>query len=176
MSSALAMAQGNEEHSEFARNGFYIGGGGMYALEEFNDTGVLSFKDSEGFNFRLGYRFHPHFAIEAEGERVIGFDLKQATLDIETWTATLNAKVFALTGRIQPFGLVGIGAMTATADSSLLRSNITETGIAARFGGGADFYLTPNWLINAEITYVAPGGDVDDLDYVALGGGIQFRF
>ncbi len=165
-----------EESSEFARKGFYIGAGGIYALENFSDTGPLSFKDSEGYNFRLGYRLHPHMAIEAEGERAIGFDLKQASLDIETWAATLNGKFFALTGQFQPFALFGVGSMTATADSKLLQSNITETDVAFRFGGGADVYVTQNWLVNFEVSYVAPRGDVEDLDYVSLGAGIQYRF
>ena len=162
--------------SDYSRNGVYIGAGGMYAIENFSDTGGLSFDDSAGFNFRLGYRLHPHIAIEAEGERAIGFDLKQATLDIETWMATLNAKVFAFTGRIQPFGIIGIGAMNAKADSPLLISSVNETDLAFRFGGGSDFYVTKNWVVNLEGSYVLPTGDVQDVNYISLGGGLQYRF
>ena len=173
LGSSMTLAK---DSSEYSRNGVYIGAGGMYAIENFSDTGGLSFDDSAGFNFRLGYRFHPHFAIEAEGERAIGFDLKQATLDIETWTATLNAKVFALTGRVQPFGVVGIGAMNAKADSPLLISSVNETDVAFRFGGGSDFYVTKNWVVNLEGSYVLPTGDVEDINYISLGGGLQYRF
>lgn len=165
-----------EDSSNFARNGAYIGVGGIYAHELFDDNGDF-FKDSAGFNARLGYRFHPNIAIEAEGERVIGFDLKGTKADVETWVATINGKFFALTGQVQPFLLVGVGAMVATADFNTNGfSNNTETDVVGRIGGGVDAYVTENWLVNFEVSYVSPRGDVDDVDYLGVGGGIQYRF
>ncbi|GJL65634.1 MAG: hypothetical protein NPIRA05_06050 [Nitrospirales bacterium] len=179
LSTSMAFA---EESSEFARNGFYIGAGGIYAIENFSRTGALSFDDSLGFNLRVGYRLHPHIAIEAEGERTMGFDAKQFKGDVETWTATLNSKFFALTGRIQPYGLLGVGAMNATTDGFLVFVNSNgstsrnETDVAFRYGGGVDFYLTKNWVIDIEGAYVDPRGDINSINYISVGGGLQYRF
>jgi opacity protein-like surface antigen len=165
-----------QEAANYGRSGFYLGGGGTYAIEDFNNTAGLNFKNGPGFNFRLGYRFHPNIAVEAMGERVDAFDLKGVSgVEINTWTGTLNGKFFALTGRFQPYGLVGIGAMRAQAKVSGF-GNTTDTDFAFRFGGGMDSYLTENWLINVEFSYVKPTGDVKDINYFSLGGGIQYRF
>ncbi|WP_447969573.1 outer membrane beta-barrel protein [Nitrospira sp. M1] len=178
-SASIAFA---EESSDFARKGFYIGAGGIYAIEKFNRTGPLSFDDVAGFNLRAGYRLHPHIAIEAQGERTTGFGVKQFKGDIETWTATLNSKFFALTGRVQPYGLLGVGAMNATTDGFLVfadsngRPSRNETDVVFRYGGGVDFYLTENWVIDIEGAYVDPRGDINFINYISVGGGLQYRF
>lgn len=161
---------------DYVRPGLYLGGGGIYAVEDFNNSSVPDFKNAPGFNFRLGYRLNSRVAIEAMGERSDAFDLQRFRLprfssyEINTWTGTLNGKFFALTGRFQPYGLIGVGAMQA---ESKFNKN---AGFAARFGGGMDSYLTENWLINMEFSYVLPTGDVENLNYFSLGGGIQYRF
>ena len=165
-----------EEPSQYAQSGFYLGVGGLYAIEEFDNTGSLEFKNGPGFNFRLGYRFHPNIAVEAMGERVDGFDLKGVSgVEINTWVGILNGKFFALTGRFQPYGLLGLGAMRAKAKVRNFGS-ADETDLAFRSGLGLDSYITENWLVNTEISHVRPTGDVDDINYFSLSGGIQYRF
>ena len=51
-----------------------------------------------------------------------------------------------------------------------------DTGGAFRFGGGIDSYFTENALVNLEFSYVLARGDVSDLNYFSLGGGIQYHF
>ena len=102
-----------QDPTNYGRPGIYIGGGGLYAIEDFDDTGSLEFDNAPGFNFRLGYRFHPNIAVEAMGERTDDFDLdKPGSVEgeVNTWTGTLNGKFFALTERFQPYGLLGIGS------------------------------------------------------------------
>ena len=165
-----------EESSSYSRSGFYLGVGGLYGIEDFDNTGSLEFDNGPGFNFRLGYRFHPNIAVEAMGERVDAFDLDgSSNAEINTWTGTLNGKFFALTERFQPYGLVGLGAVRAKADGNAVINN-SETDIAFRFGGGLDSYITESWVIELELSYVHPTGDVDDVNYLSLGGGIQYRF
>ncbi len=182
LSVSMAMAQESQESSEFARKGFYVGAGGIYAIENFNRTGSLSFDDSLGFNLRLGYRLHPHIAVEAAGEKTLGFDVKQFNGDIETWVATINGKFFALTGQVQPYALVGVGAMNATTDGLLIlvgsngQPSTNETDVAFRYGAGVDTYITKNWVVNLEGSYVNPRRDVGALEYFAIGGGLQYRF
>ena len=176
----------SQEPTDYSRSGFYIGIGGLYAIEDFDNTGPLEFDNGPGVNFRLGYRFHPNIAVEAMGERVDAFDLNlsrsgflgSGKAEINTWTGTVNAKFFALTERFQPYGLLGIGAMRAEAKAKGPggSAKTDDTDLAFRFGGGVDSYITENWLINLEVSYVRPTGDVDDINYYSLGGGIQYRF
>ena len=119
---------------------------------------------------------HPNFAVEAMGERVDAFDLKGFSgVEINTWVGTLNGKFFALTERFQPYGLLGIGAMRAELKVGSF-GDVHDTDLAFRFGGGIDSYLTDTWVVNLEISYVRPTGDVGDINYISLGGGIQYRF
>ena len=181
-SSSLVVAQETEEYSEFARKGFYAAVGGIYAFENFNRTNGILFDDAPGFNLRLGYRLHPYIAVEAEGERTMGFDVKQFNGDINTWVATINGKVFALTGQFQPYGLLGVGAMNATTNGSLVfvgsngRPSTNETDVVFRYGAGVDAYVTKNWVVNLEGSYINPRGDVGALEYFTIGGGLQYRF
>jgi len=46
----------------------------------------------------------------------------------------------------------------------------------ARFGGGLDFYITESIVASAGVDYLLPTGDVEDLDYVSFGWGLQYRF
>ncbi len=48
--------------------------------------------------------------------------------------------------------------------------------VAARFGGGLDFYITENWVATGEVSYLMPTGKLDDLDYYSIGIGLQYRF
>jgi opacity protein-like surface antigen len=178
---------------DYARDGFYAAAGvlgGSYtqiedevedALAALGYSASIDADTAVGFELFGGYRFHPNFAVEAEFEM-----LPQADIDLggfgrfaklETWTITGNVKAFVLTGRVQPFALVGIGAMRAEVDDTLgLGLSESDSGFAARFGGGLDFYITENIVVSAGVDYLLPAGDVEDLDYVSFGGGLQYRF
>ena len=181
LSTSLAIAQDIKEHSEFARKGLYIGGGGIYAIEDFDGSNI-SFDDSAGFNIRAGYRFHPHLAIEGLVERALKFDVKNGRGSVNTWLGTVNAKAFALTGQIQPYGLLGIGAMNAATKGPVRlvdskgRASKSETDVAFRFGGGMDGYLTKDWVVNFEGAYVAGRRNVKAVDQIILSVGLQYRF
>ena len=162
---------------DYSRPGFYLGGGGVYALENFKNTQGLQFDDMLGFNARLGYRLHSLLAIEIMGERIDQFDLKQpagTNIGIETWVGTANAKLYPFEGAVQPYVLGGVGAMHAK--TSGIPNSVDCTDIAYRFGGGLDLYATENWVINVEGSYLLPRESVQDVDYISLGGGVQFRF
>ena len=175
---------------DYARSGFYAGAGilgGSYteAEDELEDflaalgyTASVDIDTAFGFELYGGYRLHPNFAIEAEFEMLpeADFDIDVSGLgtlegDLETWTFTGNLKAFPLTGRAQPYVLVGIGAMGVDIDEVG-----DESDFAARFGGGLDFYITEKIVISAGVDYLLPTGDVEDLDYVSFGGGLQYRF
>lgn len=174
--SSTAMAQ---QSPNYARSGFYFGAGALYAIEYFDTSSTRAVDNDAGFNFRAGYRFSPHIAIEGMGERVDKFEFSDRLGGgVDTWTATLNGKAFLLTDRFQPYGLFGIGYMRAdsTISDPIFGIGGTNTDLTFRFGGGVDTYLTEHMIANFEITYVNPTDTVSDFDYLSLGGGIQFRF
>jgi hypothetical protein len=45
-----------------------------------------------------------------------------------------------------------------------------------RFGGGIDLYATKHVVVSAEVDYVLPFGDLENLDYLSFGLGLQYRF
>ena len=52
----------------------------------------------------------------------------------------------------------------------------TETDLAVRFGCGLDFVVTRHIVATIGVDYVMPFLDLEDLDYVSYGGGLQYRF
>ena len=96
----------------------------------------------------------------------------------ETRTSALTADVKGdlATGRIQPFLTTGVGFLNAKSDDPVTNFKKTDTGFAARFGGGVDFYLTEVVGLSLDTSYVVPTGDVKNLDYVSVGAGVFLRF
>jgi opacity protein-like surface antigen len=204
-SSVALTAEDEVDKDDFARRGWLVGVAGSYAIETFQDDAEsdfqspqvlgpevnLSVDDSFGFNGRVGYRCHRRFSAEVEVEWLDGFssDLTQpfvdglAKVDYEPVVVTTNVKGYFLTGRYQPFLLVGAGAMTA--DTKVrnpvglaftgVRSE-SDTAFVMRFGGGIDLYATENVVLSIDADYVLPFGNLDNLDYVRIGWGIQYRF
>ena len=179
---SFALTAGEDtKQDEFARRGWLIGVAGSYAIETFESdlqdavgfSVDLSVDNSLGFNGRVGYRCHRWLSAEVEVEWLNGFDVSApgfATIDVEPVVATANLKGYFLTGRYQPFLLVGGGGMTAKA--------ATERGksYAMRVGGGIDLYATKNVVVTVGADYVLPFDDLKDLDYISIGWGFEYRF
>jgi opacity protein-like surface antigen len=201
--SAIALSDDEEiDPEDFARRGWQIGVAGTYAFETFENDAEKKFKsdfrlpatasvdNSFGFNGRVGYRCHERFSAEVHVEWLDGFDVEASSAgfgDIADYKAepivvTANAKGYLLTGRYQPFLLVGGGVMTADLNLednySLFPISRTEseTAFTMRFGGGIDLYATKNAVVSLDATYVLPFGNLDDLDYISVGWGFQYRF
>jgi opacity protein-like surface antigen len=202
-SSVALIAEDEVDKDDFARRGWLVGVAGSSAFETFEDDAEsdfqnvlgpdvnLSVDDSIGFNGRVGYRCHRRFSAEVEVEWLDGFssDLTEpgvdqlAKVDYEPVVVTTNVKGYFLTGRYQPFLLVGAGAMTA---DTKLREPVglsftgldseSDTAFVMRFGGGIDLYATKNVVVSLEADYVLPLGNLDALDYVTIGWGVQYRF
>ena len=100
--------------------------------------------------------------------------MEGVSLDILTLTGDL--KGYLLTGRIQPYGLAGVGFMYADVEDTAFIFGFDETDFAARLGGGVDYYFTENLVFNAEIGGVLPTGRLEILDQFTFAFGIQCRF
>lgn len=175
-----------ESGPDYARTGFYLIGAATYAIEDFDvdseyegeTAGVFSegfnFDDTWGFNVRGGYRAHPNLAVEIEYEQYDDF-LDSRGADLEAWSLTANAKIYALTGCIQPFALLGAGIAEFEASDSKLGSGDADDFVA-RAGLGTDVYITENLAITTDASYMFTTGDIDDFDFVALSLGAMWRF
>lgn len=175
-----------DERSLYARNGFYAGLSGHYALELFDTDPITrvpgfsaSSRDTGGFGVSIGYRAHRHFAAEGLFQQYARFRVrsKQNGQRLESdkfagYSWTLNGKAYLLTGRIQPYGLLGMGVLVL---KKRFRNDRQES-FAGRMGGGIDFYLTENWLLGGEIGYMAPARDLDDFPFVTFAGIVSYRF
>jgi hypothetical protein len=165
----------------FGRRGFYLGVGGAYGVNFFDDTiedaameaGFLaSAEDTGGVNARAGYRLASWFALEGmyewmdnfkiEVDGIIGADpdLLGATVDYRTHTVTLNAKFLIPTWRLHPYLLLGIGAQYYDLDAAGVFADFgldfSDSGwaLAGRPGVGLDAYITKNILLNVEVSGV----------------------
>ena len=166
---------------EFARNGPYLGVAGTVGIyTELNNT--LDQINAEvdptlGVNARAGYRLHPNFAIEAQFEWLAETDLDAGFADGDTtvgptWLVTGNAKGFILTGRIQPYGVLGLGYLDV--DDKI--GPQSDGQFAARLGGGVDIYITPHILGTLGASYVIPDDELHDFAYVSVVWGFGYRF
>ncbi len=178
-----------QAEDDYGRPGFYLGAGLGFGFEKFEGTGGLDIDTGIGFDGWAGYRITPNFAAEIQLEYLDRFDFSAdlgppfGVVDFEGnfLAFTGNLKAYLMTGRVQPFAVVGIGVLRAELEA--LGGSISDTGFAARFGGGIDFYTTPprkagrtNLSIGATASYVLTTGDIDGLDYVSLVLGAQYRF
>ena len=189
-----ATAQAEDE--DYERGGPYIGAAGTWAIytgaeNHLGDEGLASVDVDEplGVNARAGYRIYPALAAELQFEWLSKANIKASgsnIADLDSWSLTANAKGYFLyrlmhdlaIARVQPFALLGLGLMHSKIDSKLggLEGTNNES-FAARLGAGIDLYITPNILGSLDFSYVIPTNrDLEGLDYVAFGWGLQYRF
>ena len=165
---------------DLGRRGWYVGGGGIYAIEQLSHRDGVGVDDSPGFRVLGGYRAYPNFAAELDVDYLHGFDVHVAEYggaSVRGVATTLNGKGYLATGRVQPYGVAGLGGLyVAGLDSSLHDLLGLDHGFLGRFGGGLDVYATEHVVLNAEATYDLPTGDVASLRVVPVTLGAQYRF
>jgi len=176
-----AAALAGDDDKDFSRPGFYLGVGGAYAFnffedmieDEAEDAGFkISVKDTWGVNARVGYRIASWFAVEGMYEWMDNFKIKVdevtfappglagGSVDYRTHTVTVNAKFLIPTWRLHPYLLLGIGGQYYDLDASASFADnsfdFSESGwaFAGRPGVGLDAYITENFLINVELSGV----------------------
>jgi opacity protein-like surface antigen len=158
------------------RTGWYLGAGATYALEQFRSGRA---DDSPGLKMLGGYRAHRHFAAELDVDYLNGFDVRADGDEshVRGVATTLNGKGYLTTGRIQPYGVAGLGGLYVSGiDRSLQNLFGVHGGFLTRFGAGLDLYATDHLVVNAEATYDLPTGAVSALRFVPITLGAQYRF
>jgi len=138
---------------EFRGSRSYVALGAGYALDMAREdvwnsqlaalghsgTGRFEVEGSPVVDGRIGRRFAAHLAAELQVEYAVGFDTRlkanAGSVDAASdWalSMTVNTKVPVLTGRVQPFAIVGAGGMFARIEDRL------GADLAANdFGAGA---------------------------------------
>jgi opacity protein-like surface antigen len=214
-----AASPASGETDGYARGGLYAGVGAAYVIEQFDlpdatlkvpEAPIYALDvdggDSWGAEARVGYRFHPNLAAEGQLQYYDNFGIDAALtlaaspsrqiLTLNGLSFMGNVKGYPFTGRVQPYGLVGLGllwlqaprtpfddsALATRARSEAWRNFVRKTralsdvGFAGRIGVGIDGYLTQNLLLNVETSYLLPIGDLSDFRMVPISLGVQYRF
>lgn len=172
-----------DRYYPFAREGLYVGIGGLLALENFDrDAAIegvgtaleIGADDAGGLELRGGYRAHPNFAGEMLFQFFSGFSVNNRSNGsndtFNGWLLAANAKGYAMLDRIQPYALAGVGLLAFTEKRG------SELGFITRIGGGIDFYLSQSVVLDLEIVYVLPAGSLDDYQFTTFAAGIEYRY
>jgi hypothetical protein len=156
---------------EFSRAGGYLGLGGAFALENFDIAGDQD--DAASISFRGGYRGLSWLAVEFLGEVLTTFDGSDSVdNDVKGFSVTVNGKLVAPLGRVEPWVMAGIGFLDIDED----RRRNRQDDFVFRSAAGLDVYLTRNWALYTEAAYFLPTGEVKRYDHATFGGGLLFRF
>jgi hypothetical protein len=217
------------EDDGFDRRGFFFGMNAGFAGENFSDKPVNDIADifevqpdqliapvpgpdttakadnSWTIKEGGGYRCHSRYSVGVTFQHFGGFDtqwtgpLGTGGHDIDIFYATVDVKGYLLTGRYQPYLLLGGGTMTVKTkvtnptgvyatmenpmpppDNVAIYGPVTQSrsymDFAFRFGGGIDLYATKHIVINIDANYLAPLGSVSGVGMYTIGAGIGYRF
>jgi opacity protein-like surface antigen len=156
--------------AQIKNSGPYIGGGIGYAWETMNTDELdkvadrVTVNDAWGFNLFAGYRFYEYLAVETNFNWYDSFeiDTNLGSGDLDIITLMLDAKVMypLFDKRIVPYARIGLGWMFASLDAG------DEDNLAWNFGGGIDYFITPNISIGLDAKYVMGTADLDDIEYL----------
>ena len=157
----------------------------------------LGYRMASWFAAELAYEWIDRYDVEVGGDLGPGGGALSGRLyDIEGHTLTANARLIAPIWRIQPYLLLGVGVSAYDVDRGPIANALEaqdddieiESGRSAAFAGraglGLDLHLTQNIVLQAEGTalfttqdFETPDeGAIDDLYYLSLSAGLQYRF
>ena len=199
MAIVLLTQDDDDDEEGYDRRGIHLAVSPSYARENFSESAVVDFGDLQGDNalnldtldedtfgvmVRGGYRCHPYVSAELQFEWLDDFEgtisqfgtSQRVKGKFESLVFTDNVKGHLLTGRYQPFVLLGVGFMRMEGKARAVSFRETNVDVAMRFGGGLDIYATKKAVVSVEASYLMPTGKLDDLDYYSIGLGVQFRF
>jgi opacity protein-like surface antigen len=190
----------------YAWNAPYVSAGGVYGIQQ-NKSNVGhgrdfigspkdysdDLTDSGGYDLRIGYGFKERFAAEVEWQSLVNFssDAQFDTRDssgadhfidapsLEARMLSFNGRVAFLTGRFQPYALLGLGWYNVQADRVSVSTH--ESSFASRFGLGIAAFITERTGVAFEAGYILPmtgviaGGKRFDLIPMTLSVFFKFK-
>lgn len=188
---AAGTARADEEAKPFGGQAPYASFGGVFGIENnssslgsgVSDYGGLS--DSGGYDIRVGYNLRDWVAIEGEWQSLLSFStdgVDPFTLNnlpaVEARMLSFNGRFMPLSGRVQPYGLLGMGWYNVQADR--VANNLHESAFAMRFAVGVLAYITERTGVAIEAAYILPVtgtlGGGDRFDLIPITASVFFRF
>jgi hypothetical protein len=128
-----------------------------------------------GLNVRLGGRAR-HLGAELQAEWLPAFEVRDPAfvndVDYSMVSLSANLHLVILTGRVQPYLLLGGGYNFSRQEPA----DLTFGGWSLRGGGGLDIFLTRSLAVTGDVAYVLPTGDLTDFNYLAIGWGLKYVF
>lgn len=174
---------------------------GQEGSVEIDESGGLNarvgYRAASWFAAELAYEWIDRYDIEVGGDLGPGGSALSGKLyDIEGHTLTLNTRWIVPVWRIQPYLLIGAGysfydvnrgpiaPLLEAQDSDIEIQDGNRGAFAGRVGLGIDWHLTDHFVLQTEATalvttedFDAPNeGAIDDLYYLSLAAGLQYRF
>lgn len=186
---APAAAQDDDEEEQGED---YYSRPGVYLLAQFSNNILVQSSGSvtrthagysTGAAGALGYRINQYMAVEAAGDWVSGWDatVAQQGTDLVGGTYGINGKGYVMGGRLQPYGLLGLGATFMEARNTQVGPLSTaQWDMGVRIALGLDWYATEKLGLNFAPTVVIPVGINDSVGpqrtYVSVNFGAFLRF
>ena len=167
-----AVADEHEEEDDFGRMGAYVIGRVKWATVDsnhpFGPANTLDWQSNAGMDVVLGWRETDMLAIEAEFEWITSVD----GIEYGTWLLGVGTKFYAMTGRVQPYLVLGFNGMWAKVPDN--PDHKVDWGF--RQGIGLDFYLTRSLALTGEGTFTEGVGSLRRHYYATVGMGVLYRF
>ena len=175
---------------DFMPDGWFLGLGGTYGIENFDGSDLDDSDNEWGGNIYAGWRFLRYFSGDLTFEYIDEFNVSDANppgfnngADVDRfYSLTVNGRAYAPMdkvglARLQPYASAGFGLLHARIDDPTgMRSNKERGRFTGRVGGGVDLALTERLVFNASANYFLPTGALSDLDFLSVGFGLAYRF
>jgi len=205
--SAPALAQDDDEETEpgeFGRKGLYVAllagyGYQMNGFVEQYDVGVAtSSNGSPQIGGRVGYRILPPLAVELQLDYLTGASTNVTLLansspaplppgavfgrfDVDALSFTPNIRIYMLPGRVQPYGVLGIGLFWSSLDDVQpaalgFFADRSETTFLLRAGGGLALQITDEIAVELGAEYIRPSAQNAPFRNVSFTGALLYKF
>lgn len=156
---AAALGLSAPAHAE----GLYVNGG--YTHYDVEDVAV------GGVGGRVGYQFHPNFAVEGEAAFGVKDDeVGPATIELDNQVGVYGVGILPVTEKLDVFGRVGWARVQATASVPAFAIDGEDDGVA--YGGGAQYMITEKVGLRGEYTRME--GDDAEADTVSASAVVKF--
>jgi opacity protein-like surface antigen len=169
---------------------FYVGIGGSYMFPNFDYDDVVDWdSDAWGANAKFGYRLAHTLYLQADVDYFFPIDgvLKTDASnggEVEIFTGMISLKgYFPQFTVIRPFVIAGAGIMhynvdynAAAQSSGFPLPEDYETDLCFKIGGGVDFFINDVVSFGIEGNYTRGVEDVDEVEYIHLGAGVNVYF
>ena len=154
-----------EEPADYGRSGVYLELDGHVMVPVFRNGHSGSVSGGPGA--RAGWRVAGPFAVELQYQW--NADLESDPVNL----ITVNGKVLVFTEkRVQPFVRVGLGTIFGNRPGH----SDMKSSFVARFGLGADYWVTKNWAATVFGDFVLPTDHFAYLTHFSIGTGLRYRF